>query len=1630
MNMNKKVFIGLSVIFILAALFTACKMAEDLVPTYTVVFDANGGTGNMAEQTLNYGMSQRLNSIADIGFTHDLGYEFVGWAETPSGDVIYTDKQIVTNLTETESKTLFARWGWNIEFRTSPGSYIADKYVFPGSKVTQPQNPPTRSGGWVFEGWYSTDPQIYQSAKLYDFELVVEGHLILYAKWVDPTSLLDNSIEFTAAGPFSIGYNETLSNTIKPGLSTGIISYASSNTNVATVDSASGLVTAKLEGSTTITATQAPDTKYKQATAQYTLNVTVVKAPTPNPPRLASTSEDPPSITLEPPLYANPNFTLQYARSTENTAPVTGWQYSESFTSLDKNVEYYFFARYAAVSGKNTVSDVSSSVKFTTTSGLQPRTIEFETKGTISKTYGNAPFTNPVMTGSPGAGTISYSSGTPEVATVNPGTGLVTILKAGTTVITATKVSDGTYIQATAEYTLNVSMVTPGKPNPPQHISSTINTVTLGVPDGADTVLFALQYAYSETAIAPAQSSSDWQDGKTISNLKGDTRYYFFARYKAAAEKNNVSAASDGVEASTSPLLSRAIEFETIGLISKTYGDDPFTNAVKSGSSGGGEISYSCDPPGVVTVDSGTGKVTLIKQGSTVITAIKASDGTYVQAQAQYFLAVSIGTPAAPGAPEPGPNTVNSVTLNEPKGAKTNLYALQYAYSSSDSTDSLTWQDGKTFGGLQANTSYFFFARYKAAEGKNSASGPSIPLQASTNSLLDRNIEFITSGTIQKTYGDTAFTNTLKPVSVGAGAISYSSGTPTVATVNSTSGLVTILKAGTTVITGGIESDGTYAAKTTTYTLQVDIASPAAPGAPTNDTSKMTQTSITLVKPSGANDLFPLEYVRVAGTVTTAPATGWQDELTFGGLAANTSYRFFARYKAVTDKNNVSPASPYVTITTSILLSNTIAFTTTGTITLTYGQTLAANPLSNTGLGSGTISYSSSNEGLATVNSSGVVTLNKQTGTTTITATKASDGIYAVATASYSITVNKKSVTISTPSVTSSKVYDGYTTATITGVATTTDFIAGDTVSIQTGNANFNTKDVGTGKTISFTGFDLAGSHAGNYNLTGQPVSVTGASITKKDATISSVTATSRVYDGTDKVDSTGGTISGLVSGESFTISRGTGTLSEGKNIGTNKIVIFSGFGLTGTGNGNYNVIQPPNSTANITAKSITLTATAPAALNPMDGLSATFSVYSSGFVSGDTPTLTVELASNSYGLSLTNNSGVNLSSKSVTINYNGTSAVAQTAAFSQSLTSTNNSNYSVSGTVSVTVYDGQAATRAISVSSSNYSTFNTYANNSPGRTRHYKLTSNITLTGTTQNNWTAIGTEANPFTGSFNGQGFYISGINICKYLDGISGTLYSYQGMFGHISGSACVIQNLGLVDCRIYGLLNVGGIAGYSNGAKIQRCFVKNTGTAADIQICAMSGFSGGDQGVCGGIVGGMNGSTALVEHCYTNIPVNSYGYSVGGIAGSNKNGKVLRTYARGAIYGYGYTGGIVGEDDRNSTTHELRGNVALCSSLTCSNGRAIGRITSAFYNQDNGCAHYDVNYARSDLPLLSGSVEYSSGCDGMSAYAGTTNSYYYYNHKDFWADKGFTMGTGGWEMTTGANNYPTLQGLQGQ
>ena len=108
----------------------AISGATPLPATYTVSFDANGGTGSMAEVT---GVSAGAYTLPANGFTAPDGKRFVGWATSAGGTATSAGEAIII----TDNVTLYAIWE---DIPTShpakPTLGITGTYTYSGSAQT------------------------------------------------------------------------------------------------------------------------------------------------------------------------------------------------------------------------------------------------------------------------------------------------------------------------------------------------------------------------------------------------------------------------------------------------------------------------------------------------------------------------------------------------------------------------------------------------------------------------------------------------------------------------------------------------------------------------------------------------------------------------------------------------------------------------------------------------------------------------------------------------------------------------------------------------------------------------------------------------------------------------------------------------------------------------------------------------------------------------------------------------------------------------------------------------------------------------------------------------------------------------------------------------------------------------------------------------------------------------------------------------------------------------------------------------------------------------------------------------------------------------------------------------------
>jgi hypothetical protein len=106
-----------------------------------------------------------------------------------------------------------------------------------------------------------------------------------------------------------------------------------------------------------------------------------------------------------------------------------------------------------------------------------------------------------------------------------------------------------------------------------------------------------------------------------------------------------ISACGGGSNSAAATSLSnQTISFANAGPIYSLVGTSVSNTA--SGGGGTGTISYSSSATAVATVDSASGKVTVVSTGTTQITATKAADAAYSSAVASYTLNASSPTGA------------------------------------------------------------------------------------------------------------------------------------------------------------------------------------------------------------------------------------------------------------------------------------------------------------------------------------------------------------------------------------------------------------------------------------------------------------------------------------------------------------------------------------------------------------------------------------------------------------------------------------------------------------------------------------------------------------------------------------------------------------------------------------------------------------------------------------------------------------------------------------------------------------------------------------------------------------------------------------------------------------------------
>ncbi|KKU75367.1 MAG: Fibronectin type III domain protein [Candidatus Nomurabacteria bacterium GW2011_GWB1_47_6] len=172
--------------------------------------------------------------------------------------------------------------------------------------------------------------------------------------------------------------------------------------------------------------------------------------------------------------------------------------------------------------------------------------------------------------------------------------------------------------------------------------------------------------------------------------------------------------------------------------------------------------------------------------------------------------------------------------------------------------------------------------------------------------------------------------------------------------------------------------------------------------------------------------------------------------------------------------------------------------------------------------------------------------------------------------------ITEKDLTVTATGI--NKVYDGTTAATVT---LSDDRVPGDVLVLNYTDADFDDKNVGTGKDVSVSGISISGADAGNYNA--NTTADTTADITLLAIT-GSITADNKVYDNNNSATIATRTLTGAIVGDDVSYTGGTATFDT-EDVGTGKLVSATDLSLSGADSGNYTVNTTANTTADITPR-------------------------------------------------------------------------------------------------------------------------------------------------------------------------------------------------------------------------------------------------------------------------------------------------------------------------------------------------------------------------------------------------------------------------------------------------------------
>ena len=675
------------------------------------------------------------------------------------------------------------REDWNLSYSAPTATVILG---------TENYELPTLSNAMEPMEYSSSNPSVAEINEEGDVTIKAIGTTVIKAKFLGDDIYKPDSVSYdlTVKAPApTLAFDPTTATYTfgeaftKPTLnnpSNVAVTYSSTNTAAATVNG-TGDITAVAAGTATIKATYAGDATHEGAEASYILTVkngvaAVATVPTAKT-GLAFTGSAQTLVTAG----TATNGTMQYSmdnKTWSNDVP-TG-------TNAGNYIVYY------KVKGNANYNDAAGDTIHVTIGKMAAPTLTFNPTA-ATYTFGEA-FAKPTLN-NPSNVAVTYSSANTAIATVNA-SGDITAVAAGETTIKATYAGDDNHTGKETSYILTV-----------KNGAAAVATVP--------TAKTGLAFTGSAQALVTAGTATNGTMQYSLDNTTwgndvptGTNAGNYIVYYKVKGNANYNDAAGDTIHVTIGKMAAPTLTFNPTAA-TYTFGE-AFAKPTLNNPSNVA-VTYSSANTAIATVNA-SGDITAVAAGETTIKATYAGDDNHTGKETSYILTVKNGAAAVATVPtaKTGLAFTGSAQALVTAGTATNG-TMQY------SLDNKTWGNDVPTGTNAGN--YTVYYKVKGNANFNDAAGNSIPV---TINKAAGSISYAKT-TINKMEGDDTFTNKL--TYSGDGAVTYTSKDKTVATVNA-SGVVTILKAGTTTITATV-ADGTnytYATKTATYTLNVERA--------------------------------------------------------------------------------------------------------------------------------------------------------------------------------------------------------------------------------------------------------------------------------------------------------------------------------------------------------------------------------------------------------------------------------------------------------------------------------------------------------------------------------------------------------------------------------------------------------------------------------------------------------------------------------------------------------------------------------------------------------------------------------------------------------------------------------------